>query len=394
MAQTLEILGVLGRWSIGVQLAVVGVIAVFFVFLSRTSKLEEVRLWAIAWVADSLALVGIFVFSLGLLGPSLPPFVVGLYAAAKTLFVLLLVAGTRHHLRSAVEKWVRPRHVAIIVGVWAVAMGILARQMAYVQVAQSLMVGAVMTTAGVWVLRNPRGERSRWLGAAFLVEGLVFLQYVPSLAPQLWGAPPLFNYVRYSSFFDAVAELLIALASLVALQDRIVEELRYANEELVASQERLRQLVDLDPLTSLMNRRGFRRELTRAETSGAAIIFLDINNFKSVNDRLGHSVGDGCLRRLARVLTQCFRAEDALFRWGGDEFLVLAPGLDIDGAGRRVAQLCSQVGQAEGDLPACTIAVGVALLAPGGDATAALHEADARMYIDKRRMGIVPATSS
>ena len=106
------------------------------------------------------------------------------------------------------------------------------------------------------MLRNPRGERSRWLGAAFLVEGLVFLQYVPSLAPQLWGAPPLFNYVRYSSFFDAVAELLIALASLVALQDRIVEELRYANEELVASQERLRQLVDLDPLTSLMNRRG------------------------------------------------------------------------------------------------------------------------------------------
>ena len=287
MAQTLEILGVLGRWSIGVQLAVVGVIAVFFVFLSRTSKLEEVRLWAIAWVADSLALVGIFVFSLGLLGPSLPPFVVGLYAAAKTLFVLLLVAGTRHHFRSAVEKWVRPRHVAIIVGVWAVAMGILARQMAYVQVAQSLMVGAVMTTAGVWVLRNPRGERSRWLGVAFLVEGLVFLQYVPSLAPQLWGAPVLFNYVRYSSFFDAVAELLIALASLVALQDRIVEELRYTNEELVASQERLRQLVDLDPLTSLMNRRGFRRELARAETFGAAIIFLDINNFKSINDRLG-----------------------------------------------------------------------------------------------------------
>ena len=230
-------------------------------------------------------------------------------------------------------------------------MGILARQMVYVQVAQSLMVGAVMTTAAVWVLRNPRGERSRWLGAAFLVEGLVFLQYVPSLAPRLWGSPPLVNHMGYSSYFDAVAELLIALASLVALQDRIGEELRYANEELVASQERLRQLVDLDPLTSLMNRRGFRRELTRAESSGAAIIFLDINNFKSVNDRLGHSVGDGCLRRLARALTQCFRAEDALFRWGGDEFLVLAPGLDIDGAGRRVAQLCSQLGQPEGDIP-------------------------------------------
>ena len=390
----MEILEVLGRWSIAVQLAVVSVIAVFFVFLSRTSKLEEVRLWALAWVADTLALVAVFIYSLGLLGRPMPPIAVGFYAAAKTLFVLLLVAGTRHHFRSNVEKWLRPRQVLLTVGVWGLTMGVLGARLAYVQVAQCLMVGAVMSTAGVWVLRKPRGERSRWLGMAFLVEGLVFLQYVPSLAPQIWGSPALFNYVRYSSFFDAVAELLIALASLVALQDRIVEELRYANEELVASQERLRQLVDLDPLTALMNRRGFRRELARAETSGAAIIFLDINNFKSINDRWGHSGGDACLRRLAHVLTQCFRAEDTLFRWGGDEFLVLAPGLDIDGAGRRVAQLCSQLGEPEGDLPTCAIAVGVALLAPGGDATAALHEADARMYIDKRRMGIVPATSS
>ncbi|MCJ7441914.1 MAG: diguanylate cyclase [Thermoanaerobaculaceae bacterium] len=390
----METLAVLGRWSIGVQLAVVSVIAIFFLFLSRTSKLEEVRLWAAAWIADAVALLSVFVYAIGFVGGTMPPVATGVYAAAKTLFVLLLVAGTRHHFRSSVEDWLRPKQVALIVGVWGLTMGVLASQLAYAQVAQSLLVGVLMTTAGVWVLRKPRGERSRWLGVAFLVEGLVFLQYVPSLAPQIWGAPVLFNYVRYSSFFDAVAELLIALASLVALQDRIVEELRYANEELVASQERLRQLVDLDPLTSLMNRRGFRRELARVETAGAAIIFLDINNYKSINDRLGHSVGDACLRRFARVLTQCFRAEDAHFRWGGDEFLVLAPGLDIDGSGRRVAQLCSQLAQPEGDIPTCGIAVGVALLATGDDATAALHEADARMYIDKRRMGVAPATSS
>ena len=390
----MEILTVLGSWSVGVQLAVVSVIAIFFVFLLRTSKLEEVKLWALAWVADAVAVIGIFIYSLGLIERPMPPVAVGLSAAAKALFVLLLVAGTRHHFRSSVQNWLRPKQVVAIVGLWGASMGALASRFPYVQVAQSLMVGAVMTTAGVWVLRKPSGERSRWLGVAFLVEGLVFLQYVPNLIPEIWGAPVLFSYVRYSPFFDTVAELVIALASLVALQDRIVEELRYANEELVASQERLRQLVDLDPLTSLMNRRAFRRELARAETAGAAIIFLDINNFKSINDRLGHSTGDVCLKRLARILTQCFRAEDALFRWGGDEFLVLAPGLDIDGAGRRVAQLCSLLGQPEEDLPTCAIAVGVALLAPGGDATAALHEADARMYIDKRRMGVAPATGS
>jgi diguanylate cyclase (GGDEF)-like protein len=390
----LEALAVLGRWSVGMQLAVVSVIAVFFAFLSRTSKLEEVRLWALAWVSDAVALISVFGLMVALPGHRLPPVALGVYAGAKTLFMLLLVAGTRHHFRSSVQNWLRPKQVALIVTVWGLAMGVLARELAYVQVAQSLMVGAVMTTAGVWVLRKPRGERSRWLGVAFLIEGIVFLQYVPSLAPQIWGKAVLFSYVRYSSFFDAVAELLIALASLVALQDRIVEELRYANEELVASQERLRQLVDLDPLTALLNRRGFRRELARTEISGAALIFMDINNFKSINDRWGHSTGDACLRRVARVLTQCFRAEDALFRWGGDEFLVLAPGLDIDGAGRRVGQLCAQLAQPEGDVPTFQLAVGVALLAPGADPTAALHEADARMYIDKRRMGVVPAAGA
>ncbi len=379
---------ILGRWSIGVQLATVSVIAIFFVFLARSSKLEELRLWAMAWVADAFAIGAVLLYAVAGSTSMLLQVETGVYAAGKTLFVILLVAGTRHHLWPGVAMWVRMRHAGIIVAVWGLTTSVLSDQLVYVQLAQSLVVGTVMAAAGWWVLRNPRGERSRWLGLGFMVEGLLFLHYVPILAPVIWGSPPVFAYVRYGSFFDVVAELLIALASLVALQDRIVEELRYANEELVASQDRLRQLIDLDPLTSLMNRRGFRRELARLEASGAAIIFVDINNFKAINDRFGHSAGDACLKRMARLLTQCFRLDDALFRWGGDEFLVMAPSLDIEGTGKRVAHLCGLLTQAETDTPMFEIAVGVALLPPGGDATAALHEADARMYIDKRRMGV------
>jgi diguanylate cyclase (GGDEF)-like protein len=379
---------ILGRWSLTIQLATISVIAVFFVFLARNSKLEELRLWAMAWVADSLAIGAVLLYAVVSSTGMLLHVEIGVYAAGKTLFVILLVAGTRHHLWPGVAMRVRMRYAGIIVAVWGLTTSVLSDGLVYVQFAQSLVVGTVLAAAGWWVLRNPRGERSHWLGLGFMVEGLLFLHYVPILAPVIWGSQPVFTYVRYGSFFDAVAELLIALASLVALQDRITEELRYANEELVASQERLRQLIDLDPLTSLMNRRGFRRELARWETSGAAIIFLDINKFKAINDRFGHSAGDACLKRMARILTQCFRLDDALFRWGGDEFLVMAPGLDIEGAGKRVANLCGLLAQAETDIPTFEIAVGVALLPPGGDATAALREADARMYIDKRRMGV------
>ncbi len=379
---------VLGRWSVGVQLGTVSAIAVFFLLFARGSKLEETKLWALAWVCDAAAIFTVFLYAFFLRRPMVPT-ATGIYAAAKTLFALLLIVGTRNHLRRGVGFWLRPRYAAYIAIAWGVAMGTLGGRMVRVQIAEMFMVGLVMTSAGIWVLRSPRGERSRWLGIGFLAEGLLFLHYVVALGPQLWGGPILLEYARYGSFLDAVAELLIALASLVALQDRIVEDLRYTNDELVASQERLRQLIDLDPLTSLMNRRGFRREVARQESTGAAIVFLDINDFKAINDRFGHSAGDACLKRVARSLTQCFRLDDALFRWGGDEFLVMAPGLDIEGAGRRVAQLCAMLAQPEGDTPVCELAVGVALLAAGGDASAALHEADARMYIDKRRMGLM-----
>ncbi len=375
----------LGQWSVGVQLATVTLLAVFFVALARTVRLQEVRLWAFAWVADAVSLASLFLGMFLALPPLLLHLLVTAHVAGKTAYALLLVAGARSHLRPGADESLRPWTLAAIVAAWSLILGFFSPGGAFVRVAVSLMVGVLLTTGAAWVLTRPRLPRSHWFGFAMLLEGFLFLHYVPLALPSLWGGHSLAGYTRYSSFFDAGAELFLALAILVAIEGSSSQYLEHLNRELLASQDRLRQLVDLDPLTSLSNRRRLRGEMERVRASGAAVVFLDVDNFKEINDRHGHIAGDACLLRIAASLTQTFRSDDSLFRLGGDEFLVVAPGLDAEAARERVQRLRTELSAAEGNAPPCHLSVGIANLAPDGEPDAALREADDRMYVEKRR---------
>jgi len=381
-----EVLQILGRWAVGIQLGVVCLLALFFAALARTVRLEEVRLWAMAWIADAVAIAAVFAVSS--LQPSMMVARLGvfIYAAAKTAYAFLLVAGTRHHMQPGSELSLRRSQVVLLVAGWSVSLGFFSPRLALAQVGQALMVGGLLTYGALWVLRHPRQPRSRWLGWGLLCEGALFLHYVPLLAPIIWGGSPLAEYVRYSSVLDAGAELLVALATLVALEASSTDHLRHVVRELELSQERLRQIVDLDPLTKLTNRRGLRAELDRVRSQGAAVIFLDLDNFKTINDRFGHTIGDFCLIRVAALLARSFRTEDAIFRWGGDEFLVVAPGMDLESAQRRVAAFRNELSRHGESAPPVSVSAGIAMLPPGGEPDLALREADQRMYADKLRL--------
>lgn len=112
-------------------------------------------------------------------------------------------------------------------------------------------------------------------------------------------------------------------------------DLRLVTEEALAG---LRALASTDALTGLLNRRGLeplvRREQARAERreEALALLLIDVDHFKRVNDRFGHRVGDAVLRRLAAVLVRVSRASDLVARFGGDEFVVLLPATDRRGA--------------------------------------------------------------
>jgi diguanylate cyclase (GGDEF)-like protein len=156
--------------------------------------------------------------------------------------------------------------------------------------------------------------------------------------------------------------------------------------------EEMRYLAEHDPLTRLFNRRAFNHRL-RIETARArrygkpfALVVLDVDGFKGINDRHGHMAGDTALARIADLLSHQLRAPDAAFRIGGDEFALILPEIEaesIDTVVRRIAVTLETTCAAEGH--AVTASFGVAVF--GGvahDPEALLRAADAAMYAAKR----------
>lgn len=162
-------------------------------------------------------------------------------------------------------------------------------------------------------------------------------------------------------------------------------------EAIQALQDQLREQANRDPLTGLYNRRylddSLQRELDRCAREGQplSLLLIDLDHFKQINDRHGHAAGDEVLRQISALLLQNMRSSDICCRWGGEEFLLVLPGLGLDAAAER-AELCRRLvagqGQGHEQAFAVTLSIGVAACtAEAGTAPAALIErADRALY--------------
>ena len=135
---------------------------------------------------------------------------------------------------------------------------------------------------------------------------------------------------------------------------RLAAEVDALAAQLEASRARISELearIDIDPLTDILNRRGFERELKRSLAyvkrygTSVALVYVDLDGFKPVNDRHGHAAGDAVLKAIAAALVRNVRASDVVARIGGDEFAVLlwnvnAAGRRGQGRGARSRRLC------------------------------------------------------
>jgi diguanylate cyclase (GGDEF)-like protein len=136
---------------------------------------------------------------------------------------------------------------------------------------------------------------------------------------------------------------------------------------------------ETDPLTELANRRTFTRALETLRP-GDAVVIVDLDHFKSVNDRFGHDVGDRTLRSLARCLQLVTRQVDCVSRYGGEEFALVLPGSGAEGARTALDRL--RAAWASGGA-VTTFSSGVAVHLPDEDAHATLRRADAALYSAK-----------
>ncbi|HZD89901.1 MAG TPA: GGDEF domain-containing protein [Pseudolabrys sp.] len=178
---------------------------------------------------------------------------------------------------------------------------------------------------------------------------------------------------------------------------RLEAEVARLSAELARAQLRIAELeaaADVDPLVELLNRRGFERELGRLLAfirrygGEAALVFIDLDGFKAVNDAHGHGAGDALLKAVAASLARHVRAADAVGRLGGDEFGVLMWNIAAPAARSKAGELEGYVGAtrvAYGDMVLTVGAsAGLAMLSPQTTAAAAIEAADRAMYARKR----------
>jgi diguanylate cyclase (GGDEF)-like protein len=184
-----------------------------------------------------------------------------------------------------------------------------------------------------------------------------------------------------------VITALVVTRQLVAFHDnaRLVVSLDASVREARTLEEQLRHKATHDPLTLLANRALFDERMQQAGSGDVGVLLIDLDDFKEINDTLGHHVGDAVLVAVAERLRQCVRQGDTVARLGGDEFAVLLPDSPPGQASSVAARITAVLAEpvlVEEHLLALRASIGVA--AGGfGQADSLLREADAAMYLVK-----------
>ncbi len=361
--------------------------------LLRTVRRPFLAYWAAGWGAMAVAILALLAF---FAAPALRPAALPLYCFAEYGAGLLWLAGCRNlttdsRLRPHDGLWCLPAAVV------AAALPALAGSLNGLLAVHALvMVGLFGSSFGILYARRRQtlGPGTGVMMVALFVLMAEFLQYAPIGAYAHWTGRELrFPHLRYSAFYDLMLEMLLAFGMVMVAMEQVRRELEAANHELRTAGQRLKQLAQCDPLTGALNRHAFAALVRDAEQHGGPFTgcaaLLDIDNLKPVNDTLGHAAGDRLIQTVAQAVRAVIRPDDLLFRWGGDEFLVLWLGQMKEGdAALRLERLAEQLPRRlrdGGDEAPFEVGVsfGLAAFADVAGLPAAIDRADERMYARK-----------
>ena len=308
-----------------------------FLFLYRQSRVVYFALWSIAWALRLLATF--FGYQLIRNGDTrwLAP-----YATFEFAFVIVLISAARAGFASDLKDW---RSVLRLIGILPIfvtivyAIGRYAGLEAY-HFSHALVLGFVYFY-NFTVLRRHQGMGSRFfrfsllvLAAAFMEHAIIFVYLYNSGAAPLWA-----RYLHHETYIDFVLHCVLAFSAMAMWSESQIDRIKEVGAELDHARREIRQGLDLDRLTGLLNQSALSRRVEGTGEFAGVVAVCDMDNFKDINDRYGHLVGDEILRNIGNLLQSSIRHEDEAFRWGGDEFVILFQNQRSEVAARRMAEI-------------------------------------------------------
>lgn len=404
---TAEVALVISRIGLACQFAVTVLLVVLFALLRQNAQRRRYFLaWSYAWVALGLGLGGLFlrffVFDLSPALDSLPGSPQRLFDAVyqfgKLAYLALLLEGLLNYAWGWRGRWLRA------VGLGAAVVGALFTVFLTANLQQTVFWQVPLTVlaylAGALImLRLPRSRRSlgsRVTGFNLAFFAAVWLFNLWAFNPGLLGTPgslagELSQMSLYNAFIDMLLEMLLAFGMVLILLEDAKRDTEAAHTELALAHQELKEESLRDSLTRALNRRAFNEGagLEAARAGYGTVIVFDLDNLKRVNDQYGHQAGDALLKYFVRLMRPQLRPTDKLYRFGGDEFLLVLPQAQCDESRRRFREFLGRAAPlhwAHSDASLnLAVSLGAASYSGGEGLEQAVNEADREMYAYKRQ---------
>jgi diguanylate cyclase (GGDEF)-like protein len=379
--------------SVGLAIQCVGILLVALLSMSMRGSIKSASLkcWTRGWLSLSLALMSLFIGFHIVPGPGHNLFY-SAYFFGEYAFGLMFIGGCRY-LASGVSMTHRCYSMLIPAALAAIALPWFSADFNDLFMVQAGIMAVIFagSLVALWpALRRETSPGLRIMFAALFLLTIDFLHYLPVFGARkgLWGITIPLTYLQYTSIFDLILEILLGFGTIMVLLEGVRSEVEATNRELTSARDKLELMARMDPLTEALNRHAFHSLLSRDASSegtvDGCVAVIDIDNLKPINDTLGHSVGDKAIRAVARAVRSLIRADDMLFRWGGDEFLVLMFKLHEEEATRRMLllnQILAENGEQWTSSPVrITVSSGVCGFDSLQELGPAIENADQAMY--------------
>jgi diguanylate cyclase (GGDEF)-like protein len=378
-----------------VQAAGALLLAALSVVLYRTTHSRALGFWSAAWLTLFFAVSSLWgAFSVGALRATAQ----STYLFGEYLFGFLLLAGCWTYAGlagpSKREVWlIGPGALLAYLLPRAGGQGFNAFFVFHTLIFGAFFLAALRTTRMVSRSRL-RTPGLRVMQAALGLLALDYFQYAPAFAFSIWRGEPATTYWQFSPLYDLFFEVMLMFGTVMVVTGDIQHDLEVANRNLAQARDRFAAMAQIDHLTSALNRHVFhalvesRQGADRTSVRGC-VAMIDIDDLKVVNDHYGHPTGDAAIRAVASAIRGCIRADDLLFRWGGDEFLVVLFGVSEQEARERFGSLRARLRRTTlaGVMTPLDLSAAVGL-APFAEATPfddVIALADAMMYGAKKR---------